>query len=89
MAAVARHPIVALIDDSSPEFRAYRKGVCLCRSSKGTHWVTIVGYGGSAEGTPYWIVKNSYGTAWGEGGYMRLARNTGGRNIFDAIEPVP
>jgi C1A family cysteine protease len=36
------------------------------------HCVHLTGYGTESDGTKYWLVKNSWGTSWGEAGYIRL-----------------
>ncbi|KAL6729859.1 hypothetical protein Aduo_000874 [Ancylostoma duodenale] len=58
---------------------SYRSGVFTpsredCEEhSLGSHALTIVGYG-TEGGRPYWLVKNSWGSRWGQGGYFKLAR---------------
>ena len=47
-----------------------------CPSSGINHAVTLVGYG-TENNVAYWIVKNSWGTAWGEKGYFRIRRGNG------------
>ena len=47
-----------------------------CSSSGINHAVTLVGYG-RENGVDYWIVKNSWGANWGEGGYFRMKRGSG------------
>jgi len=40
------------------------------------HGVAVIGYG-SEGGKDYWLIKNSWGTGWGENGFLRMKRGTG------------
>jgi len=45
-----------------------------------THDISIVGYG-VEEGQKYWLVRNSWGTHWGEDGFFRVCRGVNNINI--------
>jgi len=57
----------------------YEKGVfdgCPSNNIDIDHVVLLVGYGVDPTGGPYWLIRNSWSTVWGEDGYMKLKRNT-------------
>lgn len=72
-------PVSVGIDASSYKFQFYREGVYYnpdeCNSEILDHAALVVGYGTNSEKGDYWIVKNSWGTTWGEQGYAWTARN--------------
>lgn len=86
--AVARQPVIVTINAAT--FQYYKGGVLSGPCDAGTnHAVTVVGYGTDAGGRMYWIVKNSWGDGWGEGGYVRMERRVGAREGLCGIASMP
>jgi cathepsin L len=74
----ATYGVVSIaIDASNWSFQLYSGGIydeSSCSSTDLDHAVGLVGYG-TESSKDYWIVRNSWGTDWGESGYIRMIRN--------------
>lgn len=72
--AVLNGPVVVSIDAS--KWASYAGGVFTsCGTSTATgHSVIVVGYGTDPTSGMYWLIQNSWGTAWGERGFIRITR---------------
>jgi len=57
------------------DFPTYKSGVYQHVSGKalGGHAIRILGWG-VEDGTPYWLIANSWNTDWGDNGYVKLLR---------------
>ncbi|KAG5545146.1 hypothetical protein RHGRI_017574 [Rhododendron griersonianum] len=74
--AVANQPVSVAVDGGDPDFQFYSGGVFTGEcGTQLDHAVAAIGYGTTDDGTEYWIIKNSWGTTWGEQGYMRIQRD--------------
>ena len=68
--ALSKQPISVAIEADQKDFQLYKSGVFTgACGTKLDHGVLAVGY--TAD---YYIVKNSWSTSWGDGGFIHLAR---------------
>lgn len=81
-AALEKGVLAVSIEADQPSFQYYKSGI-FDSSDCGTrldHATNVVGWG-EEKGTEFWIMRNSWGTVWGEKGYMRLAIEESGKGI--------
>jgi C1A family cysteine protease len=68
MRALSQQPVSIAIEADQREFQLYKSGIFtgVC-GNKLDHGVLVVGYG-----PDYYLVKNSWGLSWGDGGFIKL-----------------
>jgi C1A family cysteine protease len=71
-------PVVLSISTSFDQNCSHRGGVyndvaCDNPTIGVNHGVVVVGWG-TTSGIDYWIVRNSWGTGWGQAGYVFIQR---------------
>jgi len=99
--AVATGPIKVSIEADADSFHLYSSGLFDDKECGHVHdhAVSVVGWGitddsveGETAGVRYWILRNSWGTSWGEEGYMRIKIANGygicGINVAPVIAMV-
>ena len=74
-AEIQKHGPVEAAFTVYEDFVSYRSGVYQRHSTKplGGHAVKILGWG-EENGTPYWLVANSWNEDWGDKGYFKIRR---------------
>lgn len=74
--AVFKQPIAIALSADTKSFQFYKSGVLTATDcyTQLNHGVLIAGYG-EENGLKYWLVKNSWGTSWGDQGYIKILRS--------------
>ncbi len=76
--ALRKGPLAGVVH-ANHDFMFYKQGIFdKCISKIENHAIVIVGFT-----EDYWIVRNSWGTNWGEKGHIRIKRNQNNNNACE------
>ncbi|XP_043576829.1 procathepsin L-like [Chiloscyllium plagiosum] len=70
-------PVSVAVDANQRDFQLYHSGIYRsekCSRHLPNHAMLVVGFGGKNR-QKYWLVKNSWGTDWGDEGYIKIAKD--------------
>ena len=74
-AALNKSTVSVAIEADQMAFQMYHSGVITTGcGTRLDHGVLAVGYG-TLNGQDYFLVKNSWGSSWGDQGYVRIGQN--------------
>ncbi|KAF0715547.1 Aste57867_3324 [Aphanomyces stellatus] len=77
-------PATVLVEAGNSVWQNYQGGIVTqCPGAANDHAVIAVGYDGQS-----YKVRNSWGTNWGEAGYIRLQRNAGGNGMCNVVSEI-
>jgi C1A family cysteine protease len=86
-AAVAQQPTSVAVEADQSAWQLYNGGIVTKNCGTALdHGVLAVGYT-TTNSPPYWIVKNSWGTSWGNAGYIYIGMSTGNGVCGINMEP--
>ena len=80
--ALLQNAITIAIEANNLYFQHYKSGIIDDETKCGNnvdHGVLLVGYG-EENGMKYWLVKNSWGSDWGDKGYVKILRYENNEN---------
>ncbi|XP_002815290.4 cathepsin O [Pongo abelii] len=80
-------PLVVIVDAVS--WQDYLGGIIQhhCSSGEANHAVLITGFDKTGS-TPYWIVRNSWGSSWGVDGYAHVKMGSNVCGIADSVSSI-
>jgi len=89
VSALRRQPVAVGVAAGNPTWKQYKRGVVAsCETDELDHAVLAVGFGvDGAGGGGFFKIKNSWGDAWGESGFIRLQQDVADPGACGIIGP--